>query len=79
MRSRIDSEQVNQLRGIVDEVVFQTYQGRRTIPNYAEYFPGVGHLTVPFKIGLVQGGTWNSPAELSRNPWFRGYVVFLLN
>ena len=76
---RVDSEQVNQLRGIVDEVVVQTYQGRRTIPNFADYFPRVSRLSVPFKIGLVQGGIWNCPPELTRNPWFRGYVVFLLN
>lgn len=77
--SRADSEQVSQLRGIVDEVVVQTYQGRRTIPNYADYFPRVSRLTLPFKIGVVQGGAWNPPPDLMRNPWFRGYVVFLLN
>jgi len=76
---RVDSEQVNQLRGIVDEIVVQTYQGRHTIPNYADYVPRVSRLSVPFKIGLVQGGVWNFPSDLTRNPWFRGYVVFLLN
>jgi hypothetical protein len=76
---RVDSEQVNQLRGIVDEVVVQTYQGRRTIPNFADYFPRVSRLAVPFKVGLAQGGTWNPPLGLTRNPLFRGYVVFLTN
>ncbi|KVC35266.1 hypothetical protein WS58_26100 [Burkholderia pseudomultivorans] len=77
--SRIDTDQVNQLRGIVDEVVVQTYQGRSTIPDYAAYLPRVARLELPFRIGLVAGGEWDAPRYLAANPWFRGYVVFLLN
>jgi len=36
-------------------------------------------LTLPFKVGLIQGGEWDAPASLSANPAFRGYVVFLQN
>jgi hypothetical protein len=77
--SRIDPNQVNQLRGIVDEIVVQTYQGRHTIENYSAYLPRVSRLKIPFKIGLIQGGTWNAPDYLAETPWFRGYVVFLQN
>ncbi|MGS0895331.1 DUF3142 domain-containing protein [Burkholderia stagnalis] len=77
--SRIDTDQVNQLRGIVDEVVVQTYQGRDTIPDYAAYLPRVGRLQLPFRIGLIEGGEWDAPSYLAANPWFRGYVVFLRN
>ncbi|KVH57695.1 hypothetical protein WJ40_28075 [Burkholderia cepacia] len=77
--SRIDTDQVNQLRGIVDEVVVQTYQGRRTIPDYADYLPRVARLQLPFRIGIIQGGEWDAPPYLAANPWFRGYVVFLRN
>jgi len=70
---------VNKLAGIVDEVVIQTYQGRTTIPNYAAYLPRLATLQLPFKIGLVQHGTWQAPAYLETNPFFHGYVVFLLN
>lgn len=77
--SRADPAQVNQLRGIVDEVVVQTYQGRHTIENYADYLPRVSRLELPFKIGLIQGGAWEAPEYLSASPWFRGYVVFLQN
>ncbi len=77
--SRIDTDQVNQLRGIVDEVVVQTYQGRRTIPDYADYLPRVAGLQLPFRIGIIQGGEWDAPPYLATNPWFRGYVVFLRN
>jgi hypothetical protein len=73
-----DPEVINQLQGVVDEVVVQTYQGRRTIPNYRSYLPRIARLTLPFKIGLVQDGDWEAPAELTGSPWFRGYVVFLL-
>jgi len=77
--SRVDPAQVNRLRGIVDEVVVQTYQGRHTIENYAAYLPRVCQLTMPFKIGLIQGGNWDAPSYIAESPWFRGYVVFLQN
>jgi hypothetical protein len=77
--SRVESGQVNQLRGIVDEVVVQTYQGRHTIENYSAYLPRVSQLNMPFKIGLIQGGNWDAPSYIAESPWFRGYVVFLQN
>jgi hypothetical protein len=72
-------EVVNQLSGIIDEVVVQTYQGRQTIKNYADYLPRLAKLHMPFKVGLVQNGEWQAPDYLSRSPFFQGYVVFLLN
>jgi hypothetical protein len=77
--SRADPVEVNMLRGIVDEVVVQTYQGRRTIENYSAYLPRVCQLNLPFKIGLIQGGNWDAPSYIADSPWFRGYVVFLQN
>lgn len=77
--SRINPEQVNQLRDFVDEVVVQTYQGRHTIEDYRAYLPGVYRLKLPFKIGLIQGGDWDEPDYLAKSPEFRGYVVFLQN
>lgn len=64
---------------VVDEVVLQTYQGRRTIPDYGAYVAGLMRLRLPFKVGLVQGGDWRAPPGLAGHPWFRGYVVFLVN
>jgi hypothetical protein len=77
--SHADPNEVNQLRGIIDEVVVQTYQGRHTIENYAAYLPRVSQLGLPFKIGLIQGGNWDAPRYIATSPWFRGYVVFLQN
>lgn len=77
--SRIDINQVNQLKEIVDEVVVQTYQGRSTIPSYAAYLPRVARLQLPFRVGLIEGGEWDAPPYLAATPWFRGYVVFLRN
>ena len=74
-----DSDVLNNLNGVVDEIVLQTYQGRRTIPGYAAYLASLQRLTVPFKIGLAEGGEWSPPRALSANPRFRGYVVFLQN
>jgi hypothetical protein len=77
--SRITPDQVNELRGTVDEVVVQTYQGRQTIENYGAYLPGVCQLTLPFNIGLIQNGNWEAPEYFAKSAWFRGCVVFLQN
>ncbi|MEQ7598179.1 DUF3142 domain-containing protein, partial [Xanthomonas campestris] len=77
--SNADPAAIAQLKGVVDEVVVQTYQGRHSIPDYAAYLPRMNRLGVPFKIGLIQGGEWQEPGYLGADEWFRGYVVFLQN
>jgi Protein of unknown function (DUF3142) len=67
------------LAGVVDEVVLQIYQGRRVIPGYEAYLAKLDRMRLPFRIGLLQGGEWSPPPGLEDDPWFRGYVVFLLN
>lgn len=74
-----DPQAISQLKGVIDEVVVQTYQGRHSIPNYDAYLPRLDRLGLPYKVGLVQGGAWQEPQALRDSPWFRGYVVFLLN
>ncbi len=73
-----DPAQFARLKGVVDEVVVQTYQGRRTIPGYAGYMRRLMRLPIPYRIALVEGGEWRAPAGLEQDPEFRGYVVFLL-
>ena len=77
--SQGDPTALEQLSGVVDEVVLQTYQGRQTIPGYTAYLARLDRMKAPFKIGLVEGGEWTAPPRLATNPWFRGYVVFLTN
>nr|WP_272912067.1 DUF3142 domain-containing protein [Pseudomonas carnis] len=77
--SNADPAAIAQLKGVVDEVVVQTYQGRHSIPDYAAYLPRMNRLGVPFKIGLIQGGEWQEPGYLRGNEWVRGDVVFLQN
>lgn len=77
--SRADPQSIAQLKGVVDEVVVQTYQGRHSIPDYAAYLPRVSRLGIAFKVGLIQGGEWTAPDYLQHSPGFRGYVVFLQN
>ncbi|WP_192459509.1 DUF3142 domain-containing protein [Musicola keenii] len=76
-----DIGQLNQLNGVVDELVVQTYQGRRTVATYADYLPSLLALKLPFRIGLVQHGKWNEQWQrrLSASPFYLGEVVFLLN
>jgi len=64
---------------VVDEVVLQTYLGRHTIAGYRAYLGQLDRLRFPFKLGPVEDGAWTAPPGLDANPWFRGYVVFLLN
>lgn len=73
-----DSAALARLAGIVDEVVVQTYQGRKTIPGYERYLATLRRLPMPYRIGLVEGGEWRAPPWLAADPRFRGYVVFLL-
>ena len=63
----------------VDEIVFQAYRGRRTIPGYRDYLGAIARLRVPFKIGLVEGGSWdrNDERRLAASPFYRGVVIFL--
>jgi hypothetical protein len=77
--SQGDSAALDALGGVVDEVVLQTYQGRHTIPGYQAYMASLGRVSIPFRIGLAEGGDWTPPPGLAANPWFRGYVVFLSN
>lgn len=73
-----DPAQLARLRGVVDEVVIQTYQGRKTIPGYENYMASLLRLPIPYRVGLVESGEWEAPAGLEKDPEFRGYVVFLL-
>ncbi len=64
----------------LDEVIFQTYQGKHTIPYYQAYLKAFAKLQIPFKIGIVAGGVWDVQNEqwLAELPFYRGVVVFLL-
>lgn len=68
-----------ELGDTVDEVVLQIYQGRHVIDDYQKYLEKLATLHLPFRIGLLQEGDWQAPTELATNPFFKGYVVFLLN
>ncbi|MBN9787081.1 DUF3142 domain-containing protein [Pseudonocardia sp. TMWB2A] len=74
-----DSQSLNALGQVVDEVVLQTYQGRATVAGYDQYLDRLKRLHVPFRLGLVQGGDWCARPDIAENPAFKGYVVFLLN
>lgn len=73
-----DPEALAALKGIVDEVVIQTYQGRSTIPGYDAYFARMKGFPISFKIGVVEHGQWDPPPGLEDEPAYRGTVVFLL-
>lgn len=74
-----DPAALARLKGVIDEVVIQTYQGRETIPGYEAYFQRMRGFPIPFKVGLIERGRWVDPRGLAREPNFKGYVVFLVN
>jgi hypothetical protein len=65
------------LKGVLDELVVQTYQGRTTVPGYQRYLPSLERLAMPYRLGIIEGGEWEPPASLAGDPDFKGYVVFL--
>lgn len=74
-----DPKGLDALAGVVDEAVLQIYQGDHVIPGYQAYLAKLDRLKLPFRIGLLQGGEWQPTPGLEANPWFRGYVTFLVN
>jgi len=77
--SHSDPQGLDALAGAVDEVVLQIYQGRHVIPSYEQYLTRLNRLKIPFRIGLLEGGSWQQSANVASNPYFRGFVVFLHN
>ena len=73
-----DPAALAKLKGVVDEVVIQTYQGHGTIWGNERYFDRMRGFPIPFKVGLVENGRWIEPPQLRSEPNFKGYVVFLL-
>ena len=73
-----DQNTLNILKNNIDELVIQTYQGATTIPNYPEYLKRISVLRLPYKVGLVQHGTWFGNSTKQKDRYFKGYVVFLL-
>lgn len=73
-----DQNTLTLFRQNIDELVIQTYQGTTTIPNYPEYLKRISALRLPYKVGLVQHGTWFGNSTKQKDRYFKGYVVFLL-
>jgi hypothetical protein len=77
--SQAQPEDLDQLSGAVDEIIFQTYRGRETVKNIDAYILRLGRVRIPFRLGLADGAAWSPPRELADTPNFKGYVVFLRN
>jgi hypothetical protein len=73
-----DQNTLTLFRQNIDELVIQTYQGTTTIPNYPEYLKRISALRLPYKVGLVQHGTWFGNSTKQKDRYFKGYVIFLL-
>ena len=77
--SQASPEDLDDLSGTVDELIFQTYRGRETVADIDAYLARLDRVHIPFRLGLAEGAAWSPPASLARNPHFQGYVVFLRN
>jgi len=74
-----NTDEINKLSGVVDEVVFQTYRKDKTVDDIDKYLRKMERIQIPFKIGLGEGALWDTSAPIARHQYFRGYVVFLRN
>ncbi len=74
-----DPAELEALSGTVDEVIFQTYRGSKTVADIDAYVARLQRLDIPFRLGLAEGALWSPPGWLAVDPHFRGYVVFLRN
>ena len=70
---------LSSLSEVVDEIVIQTYQGLDTITNYNDYLQTLHRIRFPYRIALVQGGSWLPKTNFEMDSFFKGYVVFLVN
>jgi Protein of unknown function (DUF3142) len=77
--SQASPEDLDALSGTIDEIIFQTYRGRQTVPDIDAYLVRLGRLRIPYRLGLAEGAQWQSPESLKANPYFQGYVIFLQN
>ena len=77
--SQANPEDLDQLSGAVDELIFQTYRGRHTVGDIDAYLKRLGRLRIPFKLGLAEGAEWEPKFDVYKNQYFKGYVVFLQN
>ena len=73
-----DQHTLAQLRKSIGFIAIQTYRGRSTINNVDLYLKKIARLKLPYKIGLVEHGDWHAPDFLNKDPYFQGYVIFLL-
>lgn len=71
-------EDLAAMAGSLDEIVVQTYRHTTTQADYRRYLVATDRLHLPYRIALVEGGEWEAPDHLARDPDFKGYVVFLL-
>lgn len=77
--SQANPEDLDQLSGAVDEVIFQTYRGRKTVNDIDAYLKRLDRLHIRFKLGLAEGAEWLPRHNLQNNTYFNGYVIFLQN
>lgn len=74
-----DPLEINNLSQNVDEIIFQTYKKSETVNNIDLYLHKMEKIQIPFKVGLIEGGSWPLQPPIERNSHFRGYVIFLRN
>ena len=72
------SQDLAAMRSALDEIVVQTYQHTTTLTDAQQYMQGTRRLRMPYRVALVEGGKWAAQQQLTSDPNFAGYVVFLL-
>ncbi|MXO84259.1 DUF3142 domain-containing protein [Altererythrobacter aestiaquae] len=77
-QANASDESLAAMASALDEIVVQAYQNTTTLPNYDRYLRATERLDIPYRVAVVEGGEWTAPKHLAGDPYFKGYVVFLL-
>lgn len=69
---------IKDITDTVDEVVYQLYQDRHTLPDADYYVTALERYPFPFRIGLLEKDRKASySTTLSKNPYYQGEIYFI--
>jgi hypothetical protein len=73
------TDNLSSVQQATDEIIFQTYQGKKTLPHLRPYFKKILAKKIDFKVGLVDGGSIdpNDFTDVLSSAHFKGFVIFM--
>jgi hypothetical protein len=74
-----DRSLLTELSKVTDEIIFQLYEGRSSIPSLPDYLKRIEKLKIPFKLGILPSMILDRKQfeQIEKNPNFKGWTLFL--